>query len=117
MKAAPRIEIDAPIDARAAYLASTYSDLSANSATLAHKLEYFRRHRGRLVDAWLELLQGGAFEDLARALMEEHYDPTYRSGRSHNGAEVLHRFEADKLSEDARVDLAQQIAAWVNSVS
>jgi tRNA 2-selenouridine synthase len=117
MKAAPRIEIDAPIDARAAYLASTYSDLSSNSDTLAHKLEYFRRHRGRLVDAWLELLQDGAFEDLARALMEEHYDPTYRSGRSRNGAEVLHRFEADKLNENARADLAQQIATWANSVS
>ena len=117
MKAAPRIEIDAPLDARAQYLADAYADLSADSETLAGKLEYLRRHRGRLVDDWLELLRTGAFEDLARALMEEHYDPTYRSSRARNGAEVLQRFETHKLDDAARAGLADQIATWVNSVS
>ncbi|SMX40163.1 tRNA 2-selenouridine(34) synthase MnmH [Octadecabacter ascidiaceicola] len=117
MKDAPRIEIEAPLDARAQYLANAYADVSANSEALAGKLEYLRRHRGRLVDDWKALLETGAFKDLARALIEEHYDPTYRSGRSRNGAEVLQRFETGALDEQARVQLAEQIAAWVKSVS
>lgn len=117
MKAAPRIEIDAPLDARAEYLANSYSDLSADPATLAHKLEYFRRHRGGRVDTWLALLNDGAFEALAHALMEEHYDPTYRSGRARNGADVLKRFTVADLGEGARVDLATRIATWANTLS
>ena len=117
MKEAPRIEIEAPLNERAQYLAHAYSDVSANSEALAGKLEFLRRHRGRLVDDWIELLETGAFEDLARALIEEHYDPTYRSGRSRNSAEVLKRFETAKLDNDARANLAAQIAAWVNSAS
>jgi tRNA 2-selenouridine synthase len=117
MKRAPRIEIEAPLNARAEYLANAYSDVSANTEALAGKLEFLRRHRGKLVDSWIELLKAGAFEDLARALMEEHYDPSYRSGRSHNGAEVLQRFETAALDDSARANLAEQIAAWVNSAS
>ncbi|HCP81340.1 MAG TPA: tRNA 2-selenouridine(34) synthase MnmH [Octadecabacter sp.] len=117
MKDAPRIEIEAPLDARAQYLADAYADVSANSEALAGKLEFLRRHRGRLVDDWKELLDTGAFEDLARALIVEHYDPTYRSGRSRNGAEVLQRFETAALDEPARAQLTEQIAAWVKGVS
>jgi tRNA 2-selenouridine synthase len=117
MKAAPRIEIDAPLDARAQYLTDAYSDVSANSEALARRLGFLRDRRGALVDGWIGLLDAGAFEDLARALMEDHYDPTYRSGRSRNGAEVLQRFNAPNLTETARADLAEEIAAWVNGVS
>ncbi len=117
MKAAPRIEIDAPLDARARYLADAYADVSANSVGLTAKLEILRRHRGSLVDGWLALLNAGEFEQLARALMDEHYDPTYRSGRTKHGATVLNRFEVADLGEAARADLADQIAEWTRSVS
>lgn len=117
MKAAPRIEIDAPLDARAKYLANAYCDVSENPIALTRKLEFLRARRGDLVDRWITHLNAGAFEDLARALMEDHYDPTYRSGRARNGADVLHRFEAPNLTEAARADLAAQIAAWVETAS
>ena len=117
MKAAPRIEIDAPLDARARYLANAYADVSADTAGLTHKLEILRRHRGSLVDGWLALLNAGEFEILARALMDEHYDPTYRSGRTRHGAEVLMRFDVQDLDVQARADLADRIAAWVASLS
>ena len=117
MKAAPRIEIDAPLDARARYLANAYADVSADTAGLTHKLEILRRHRGSLVDGWLALLNAGEFEILARALMDEHYDPTYRSGRTRHGAEVLMRFDVQDLDVQARANLADRIAAWVASLS
>lgn len=117
MKAAPRIEIDAPLGARARYLADAYADVSADRDRLTAKLDILRRHRGGLVDGWLALLNAGEFEQLARALMDEHYDPTYRSGRTKHGAQVLNRFEVADLGEDARADLAEQIATWIRSVS
>jgi tRNA 2-selenouridine synthase len=68
------------------------------------------------VDGWLALLQAGALKALARALMDEHYDPTYRSGRTRHGADVLQRF--DVAFGDRRAGgLAGRIAAWIETVS
>lgn len=117
MKAAPRIEIDAPLDARATYLADTYADISADHDKLAGRLDILRRHRGGLVDGWLALLKAREFESLARVLMDEHYDPTYRSGRARHGADVLERFAVSGLADANRANLAQRIATWVKSVS
>ncbi|MBU2992443.1 tRNA 2-selenouridine(34) synthase MnmH [Octadecabacter sp. 1_MG-2023] len=110
MKAAPRIEIDAPLDARARYLAKAYADMSANRETMISKLEILRRHRGGLVDGWRALLDGGDLEGLARALMEDHYDPSYRASRARHGAQVLERFTVTDLGEAGREVLACQIA-------
>ncbi|MCF2871655.1 tRNA 2-selenouridine(34) synthase MnmH [Octadecabacter sp. G9-8] len=117
MKAAPRIEIDAPLDARAAYLADAYADVSADGDKLRTKLDILRRHRGSRVDGWLALLDAGEFEALARALMDDHYDPTYRSGRRRHDADVLQRFDVAGLTADDRDGLAHRIADWVTSVS
>lgn len=117
MKGAPRIEIDAPIAARAAYLADAYADMGANRDTLARKLEVLRRHRGGVVDGWLALLRAGDGPGLAQALMEDHYDPTYRSARMRHAAQVLERFAVSDLSENARADLAGRIAGWTKAFS
>lgn len=114
MKAAPRIQIDAPIEARATYLAQAYDDVSADSERLAMKLDILRRHRGKLVDGWQALLAARDFNGLARALMEDHYDPTYRAGRARHCADVLHRFAVQGLAETDRAALAQRVADWVS---
>ena len=117
MKVASRIEIDAPLDARAQYLADAYLDISSDAAGLTAKLEILRRHRGGLVDGWLALLRAGEFQALARVLMDEHYDPTYRLGRTRHGANVLQKFSVSNLGINARADLALRIAAWVKTIS
>jgi tRNA 2-selenouridine synthase len=63
------------------------------------------------------MLDAGAFKPLARALMDEHYDPTYRSGRTRNAAEVLQRFNVNGLAEADSDVLAARIAEWVTSIS
>lgn len=113
MKDAPRVEIDAPMDARAQYLAQAYVDISADRALMVTKLEVLRRHRGRLVDSWLALLGAEDFDGLARALMEDHYDPTYRASRARHGPDVLQRFAVNDLGTNARAVLAGRIADWV----
>ncbi|MCF2905906.1 tRNA 2-selenouridine(34) synthase MnmH [Octadecabacter sp. CECT 8868] len=110
MKAAPRIEIDAPLDARARYLSKAYADMSVDRSAMVSRLEILRRHRGGVVDRWRTLLDGDDFEGLAKALMEDHYDPSYRASRSRHGAQVLKRFTVPDLSDAEREVLANQIA-------
>lgn len=117
MKAAPRIEIDAPLSARAAYLAEAYHDILADRAPLAAKVEPLRRHRGTIIDQWMAVWDTGNMQDLTRRMMEDHYDPTYRSGRTRNAAKVLERFSVDGLTEADRAALAQRIAGWVDGFS
>ena len=116
MKAAPRIEIEATLDMRAEYLAEAYADLSRDRDTFSTKLEVLRRHRGGLVDGWLAQLKARAYKALAKGLMEDHYDPTYRASRTRHSAEVLKTFVATGLAEDGRKDLAVRIAEWVASL-
>jgi len=117
MKAAPRIEIDAPLPARATYLADAYRDILADRAPLADKLEQLRRLRGSVIDRWMEVWDTGDMTALTTRLMEDHYDPTYRSGRARHAATVLERFATASLDPDARVDLTARIAAWVDTIS
>ncbi|WP_296420860.1 tRNA 2-selenouridine(34) synthase MnmH [Pseudooctadecabacter sp.] len=111
MKGAPRITIDAPLAARAAFLAEAYRDMVADQATFAAKLNILRRHRGKRVDHWLDLLAQDDVEGLAAALMEDHYDPSYRAARARHDPQVLHRFEVADLSQTSRQRLAEDIAA------
>jgi len=117
MKAAPRIRIDAPLSARAAYLAQAYEDILADRDALASKLRPLRRHRGSIIDQWLDVWDGGDMAELTTRMMEDHYDPTYRSGRARRSAEVLERFSVGGLKEADRAELAAQIMSWLETVS
>lgn len=112
MKTAPRIQIEATLEMRAMYLAETYADLSQNTETFTTKLEVLRRHRGGVVDGWLAQLNASDFTGLAKGLMEDHYDPTYRASRARHGAQILETFVAEDLSEQGRAQLADHIGDW-----
>lgn len=87
MRAAPRLRLEAPIDARARYLVRTYSDVVADPAKLLATLDKLRSLQGHAqVEAWAALARGGAFETLARELMERHYDARYAKARRKAGA-------------------------------
>src|SRR6185437_12746014 len=79
MALAPRIEIVASPRARARYLVSAYRDIIEDRAALDEALRRLPTPPGKKrLAAWGELADAGAFEDLALALMELHYDPAYR---------------------------------------
>lgn len=83
MRAAPRIEIVAPLAARAGFTAHAYADLTADTARLAATLDRLRPYHAReTVAQWQELAQAGAAAALAAALMEAHYDPRYAAARA-----------------------------------
>lgn len=78
MQAARVIELSAPVEARARYTAGTYAEISADAPALDDALTRLPRHHAKAaVGAWRELARRGAFEALAAALIEAHYDPAY----------------------------------------
>lgn len=83
MQTAPRIEIVASREARARYLVETYRDVIENPAEMEAAFARLPTYPGRKrLEDWRALAEAGAYEDLASALMEAHYDPAYeRSSR------------------------------------
>lgn len=98
LKAAPRIEIAAPIGARAAYLARAYDDIWSDGPGLMERLRPLKAHRGAaVVEGWFARIAAGDRIGLTRALMQEHYDPSYERSRGAVRAPVLARIEAPGL--------------------
>ena len=117
MRAAPRLVIEAPVAARAAYLAEAYRDLASDTAGLASRLDKLRplvEHD--VVSGWLLLVQDGAYSQLAQDLIERHYDPAYGRLRASDKTPVAARFQSESLDEIGRSRLAENIAAWLASV-
>ncbi|HEX5775703.1 MAG TPA: tRNA 2-selenouridine(34) synthase MnmH, partial [Caulobacteraceae bacterium] len=83
MLEAPRIELSAPLPARAAYLVRAYPEIIADQALLHGVLSKLSVYPGRKrVEAWKALAEAGQFHELVSEVVERHYDPAYaRSSR------------------------------------
>ena len=84
MVEAPRLEVFAPLEARAAHIAQGYRDVAADTQALDGLIQRLPRHHSkRDLDLWRVLGRNGETVALAMALIEAHYDPAYlRSGAS-----------------------------------
>jgi tRNA 2-selenouridine synthase len=79
MEQAPRIELVAPLEARARYLADGYAAWAMDPVALAEGLARLpERLGGRRREAWTALARAEAYAELAAELIEAHYDPAYR---------------------------------------
>ena len=111
MTAAPRVEVTAAPEARARYLARAYANLAAEPDRLEGLLRQLTAQRGRAtVERWVGLLRSGELEPLAARLMEDHYDPAYRSGRARYPVPALGTVSAGALTE-ADLDQAADVVA------
>jgi tRNA 2-selenouridine synthase len=114
---APRMEIDAPVEARADYLVEAYADVIADPERLAGLLQPLRFHRGHgVVDGWLALLARGEHRALAEALMVDHYDPAYGKSRAVHAPEVVATVRAERLDAAGVDAVAAQIEAVVSGM-
>ena len=117
MTRAPRIEITAPIEARAAFLARRYEDVSADPARLSRLLDQLRTHRGHeVVDGWQALLSEGRMVELSAALMIEHYDPAYARSRAAHDPQFAATVAAQSLDADGLARAAEEIAAAMHAI-
>lgn len=114
MKAAPRIEVSAPVDARARYLCGAYADLIADTESLSERLRRLIRLQGReRVEAWVKMAEAGEHLTLAGELIQHHYDPRYGKVRDARDAETV-RVSASNLDAQGVDGLAGEIAGIVN---
>ena len=117
MLAAPRITVEAPLDARARYLAHAYREVISDPDLLARKLAPLRRLRGHAkVDGWIALSRSGDLVGLSRALVVDHYDPAYAKSRQQNAESFVATVSATNLDDSGQERLADQIAAAVNAL-
>ncbi len=115
MRNAPRIEITAPLSARAKYLTTAYDDLVLERSELDRRIRALRPfHSKERIAHWLDLSDAARFEPLAGELMEMHYDPRYTKARSGGGTLVLHRLELTDLSVASQASAAERIAELIS---
>ena len=113
MQEAPRIEIAAPVEARADWLTRAYADISADPEELAARIAALGPYHAReTIAEWQALAGAGDFAPLAARLMQEHYDPRYAKTRLRQApaTEVL---LTDRLDDAAQEHLADRIVAWL----
>ncbi|RME14896.1 MAG: tRNA 2-selenouridine(34) synthase MnmH [Alphaproteobacteria bacterium] len=108
---AGRIEIAAPLAARAGHLVSQYPDLTSNPARLDAILDKLVRFHGReRVARWRALAAAGDFATMSAELIEEHYDPRYRR-ISRDEAPRLARLDLPDLEPATLAEAAARIIA------
>lgn len=95
MGAAPRIEVSAPVTARAAFLATAYADLTQDREKLAHQVDQLASYHGSAtITGWHALAQASDWQTLAHQLIIRHYDPRYTKSQ----------VRADQMPEPLRLD-------------
>ncbi|WP_323785362.1 tRNA 2-selenouridine(34) synthase MnmH [Thalassovita sp.] len=79
MSGSDHLLITAPIEARARFLTDAYHDVIDDPEALRERLGHLTRfHGAEAVEHWQQLAQAGSHRQLARELVELHYDPSYR---------------------------------------
>lgn len=110
MRAAPFVELTAPIPARAAHLVESYPDIIANRARLDEVLARLTAYHGHdQVGGWRAQADAGDWTALAASLVELHYDPRYKRIRNDAAPEVV--MPLDDLSDATLTDVARTLIA------
>jgi tRNA 2-selenouridine synthase len=110
MIGAERVEVAAPVAARAEYLARAYADLTADAGVLSATLEMLRPMQGaERVAAWQALAAAGRFAELAAELCVEHYDPRYARHRARWERAPVARVEVGRLDDAGIEALAEGV--------
>lgn len=116
MKAAQRMEVTAPLEARAAYLVRAYRDVARDRAAFADRVRSLKRLRGvARVERWAQMVLAGEGEAVAMDLMAEHYDPAYAKSRAKHREGPVQVFEADRLEDADLDDLADRMTTALRS--
>ncbi|MBA4492182.1 tRNA 2-selenouridine(34) synthase MnmH [Paracoccus sp. S1E-3] len=80
---APRLALQVPVGARAAFSARDYGDVAADPGRVQDIIRRLSSlHPAARIEEWLRLADAGAWRDLAEGLMRDHYDPRYAKHRA-----------------------------------
>jgi tRNA 2-selenouridine synthase len=116
MRASRCIEIDAPLDARVAYLLRDYGYLGVRPDWLAGQLAPMKPlHGGETIAGWQALAHAGDLPALFADLTARHYDPLYARSQSRHFADWAARtsLPTARLDDDDIGRLAEAVAEAV----
>lgn len=75
---APRIQINAPLEARSHFLCRAYAELTQDADHLSRLIDLLRPyHAANRITQWQAQAQTAEWQTLAAGLIAEHYDPRY----------------------------------------
>ncbi|WP_112873795.1 tRNA 2-selenouridine(34) synthase MnmH [Paracoccus endophyticus] len=112
--AAPRLRLDAPLSARAAYTAGSYAEAVAEPGRVADTVAQLARlHPADRIADWAAMADRGDWGALAEGLMRDHYDPRYRKHRERYAEREVAVIDAPAL-DAAGLD---RVAALVEGVA
>jgi len=115
MKDAPRVEIVAPLEERASFLAMTYGDIARNRRALEEAFRRLPTHPGReRLESWRALAEADDQEALAQALVELHYDPAYARARKKDARPRLRTVMLETLNPADLDGAADAVAGVMN---
>ncbi|MEZ5953177.1 MAG: tRNA 2-selenouridine(34) synthase MnmH [Hyphomonas sp.] len=110
MLAAPRVEVHAPVAARAAFLQRAYGDVISDPHRLNASLDKLVALQSKeTVAAWKALASAGRYGELAAELIEQHYDPLYARSRKRREDKPVQVVEVDEISEATLASAAQDL--------
>jgi tRNA 2-selenouridine synthase len=116
MQAAPRIELTAPLAARARYLVETYGDLAAERARLEAAVDRLPPHLSTaLKKSWRALLAGGDYVGFAEGVIVGHYDPAYAQGRRADDRPPLRIVKMAGLDAEQQNKAADEIVSLLKA--
>ncbi len=111
MLPAPRVEMVVPAQARAHHIATVYSDIAVDPDSIDDLLGRLPRHHAKaLIEQWKVLGRSGEAEALALALIEAHYDPSYRQSAEATQANLVETLELNALENSDFEAGARQLA-------
>lgn len=80
---APRLRLEVPVDARAAFTAETYDDMVEDPERVSRILDLLAPlHPAERIETWRSLLVRRDWQALSEGLLRDHYDPRYDKHRS-----------------------------------
>lgn len=117
MQAAPRILIDAPLEARARFLCRAYADLTHDPDRLNRMIHHLRPyHAAAQIEAWQDQACAGDWQTLAAGLIALHYDPRYAKSAARQDGPV-HRITLPDLDEGSLASAAQGLHQSVSQAA
>ena len=111
MQSAPRVEVSAPIAARAEYLCRAYADLTRSAEILSRQIDHLRPYHGAdTIGNWHALAGAQDWPTLAAGLIKSHYDPRYTKSAA-QADPPQKRYELDDLAPNTLAKTAATLIA------
>ncbi len=117
MRAAPRIQVSAPLEARVRFLVTAYGDAISDVEGFSERLRSLVPYHGRAqVEVWVSYLRSGEMDSLARELIAVHYDPRYAKSRGRSEAATVASVATEDLSSRGLDATADRIKGLLRSL-